>query len=139
MPKRLYLVIVMGKKNVLIVTDGTIRVKKMAEKIAIALEGNEIFMKEASSFAGNDILPAELIFLGCEEASPPSFDYLEELLQHINLANRPLGIFSPNSKDAIKYLSRIVMDSEAALYREAFLAENSDNIMKWTARVLASK
>ena len=126
-----------GKKSVLIITDGTEKVKIMAEDIAAALKGNKILIKDALSFIGTDLLPAELLFIGCEEPSPPSFDFFEDLLQHINLANRPLGIFSPSSNEAVLYLDRIVRDSEAALYSEPFFANNNGDIEKWTARVLA--
>ena len=131
--------IVKRKKSVLIVTDGTEKVKKMAENIAAALKGNKILLKDSSSFSGTDLLPAEILFFGCEKPSPPSFDYFETLLQHINLAGRPLGIFSPNSKEALKYLSRIVKDSEAALYSEAFITENARGIEEWTTRIIAAK
>jgi len=130
---------VSGKKRVLIVTDGAEEIKKMAENIAAALEGNSILIKDGSNFAGTDLLPADVLFFGCEKPSPPSFGYLEELLQHINLAGRTFGVFSPNSEEAIQYLIRMAKDSDAALNAEPFLAENSGNIKKWTTMVLAGK
>ena len=122
-----------GKKSVLIVTDGTKEVTKMAEDIAAALKGNKVLLKGISSFVGNDLLQAEFLFFGCKEPAPPSFKYFEDLLQHINLAGRPLGIFSPGSTEAVQYLSRLVKDSEAALFPEPFFA---GNVEKWAAGVL---
>ena len=125
-----------GKKSILIVSDGTEKVNKMANDIAEALKGNNISLKDALSFRGTDLLPADVLFFGCEEPSPSSFDYLELLLQHINLAGRPLGIFSPDSKDALKYLSRISIASEAVLYPEPFITDNAGNSKIWAAKVL---
>ena len=130
---------VSGKKNVLIVTDGAEKARKIAKEIAAALKGNKVLIKDASAFVGTDILPAEVLFFGCSEPSPSSFGYIEELLQHINLARRPLGIFSSASRKSIQYLARISKDSEAALYKEPFLAENSRDIERWSTLVLAGK
>ena len=128
-----------GKKSVLIVTDGVEKVKEMAMDIAAALKGNRVLIKDASAFAGTDILPAEVLFFGCEEPSPPSFGYFEELLQHINLAGRTLGIFTSNSKKAAQYLVNMARDSEAVLNTQPFSAGNSGDIEKWANMVLAGK
>ena len=111
----------------------------MAKEIAAALDGNSIVIKKASEFSATDLLPAEILFLGCEEPSPASFSYLEELLQHINLIGRPCGIFSPDSKKAIKYLSGIVASSEAVCYSSPLFAEDIKGIKKWTTGVIAAK
>ena len=121
-----------GNKSVLIVTDGTHQVKKMAEDIAAALRGSKVLLKDASSFTGTDLLPANVLFFGCEEPSPPSFEYIEDLLQHINLAGRSIGIFSSGSMNAVQYLARMVRYSEASLNPEPFVAENYQDIDKWT-------
>jgi len=76
----------------------------------------------ADQFSGDNLLPAQTFFLGCEEPNPSSFYYIEDLLKHINLAGRSCGIFSSNAK-ALKYLSSLVHDSEAAV-GETFLAKN---------------
>ena len=120
-------------------TDGTEKVIKIAEDIAATLRGNRIIMKDASTFAGTDLLPAAALFFGCEEPSPPSFGYFEDLLRHINLASRPLGIFTHSSQKAVQYLVRMVKDSEAALNPEPFLAVHSGDIKKWTTMVLTGK
>ena len=126
-----------GKKSIIIVTDGTQKITKMAEDIAIALKENTVLIKDASSFNGTDLLPAHVIFLGCEEPSPPSFHYLEDLFKHINLASRLLGIFTSGSEKTVKYLVRMVRDSEATLFPTYFLAEKSGDIFKWSTMVLA--
>ncbi|GHV90990.1 hypothetical protein AGMMS50268_14930 [Spirochaetia bacterium] len=102
-------------------TDGTGPIRSIAEQINTALRGCQTLIVSAAEFAGNDILPAEAFFLGCEKPRPPSFAYLAELLGHINLAGRPCGVFSVDSERAIKYLSALVHDCEAAL-GEPFLA-----------------
>ena len=127
------------KKTILIVTDGTEKVKKMADDIASVLKGNSVLIKDASSFAGTDLLPAEILFFGCEKPSPPSFGYFEDLLQHINLAGRSLGIFTPGSKKAAQYLGRMVKASEAALFPEPLSSDSSKEIKKWTAMVMAGQ
>jgi hypothetical protein len=128
-----------GEKSVLIVTDGAEKVNKMAQDIAAVLEGHHTLIKEASAFLGTDLLPAEVLFIGCEEPSPRSFAYFEEVLQHINLAGRFLGVFSPNSRKAIQYLTSIVINSEAALNPKPLFGENLGDISKWAPMVLAGE
>ena len=128
-----------GAKRVLILTDGTERVKKMAEDIAIVLKGNSILLKDASAFAGNDLLPAKVLFFGCEDPSPPSFGYFEILLQHINLAGRFLGVFSHNSIEAVQYLARMAKKSDVSLCPKPFFAKNSKDLEKWATIVLTGK
>jgi len=123
------------KKTVLIITDESGETEKMAARIAAALKGNEILIKKPSEFKGNDILPADVFFLGCEKPAPDSFAYLEDLLKHINLAGRPCGIFSPGSDKVIKYLSNIVKDSEAALSPEP-LAGSMEGIDSWVQKII---
>jgi len=130
---------VSGAKTILIVIDGTQKVKKTAEDIAVALKGNKVVLKDASVFAGTDLLPADVVFIGCDEPSPPSFRYLDDLFQHINLAGRPLGIFSSGSDKTIQYLTKMVKDSEVALYPEPFIIKNSGDIKNWITMVLAGR
>ena len=111
----------------------------MAEHIAAALKGNKVVTKDAADFAGTDLLPAQVLLFGCEEPAPPSFSYLEEMLQHINLANRSCALFSPKSKKAVQYLAKMVKSSEAALYPDHLLTEDAGNIEKWTAGVMVKK
>ena len=127
------------KKTVLIVTDGTDKVTQMAEKIAKALKGNRVLLKIASEFAGTDLLPAGVVFLGCSEPSPLSFKYLDELLHHINLAGRSCGIFSPSSAKALQYLKNLLKSSDIALNSEPMTEVNSANVNNWAVAVLAGK
>jgi hypothetical protein len=88
---------------------------------------------QAGSFSGDDLLPAYVFFLGCAEAQPPSFHYIEDLFKHINLAGRSCGIFSSNAK-ALKYLSSLVRDSEAAVGKPFIIkggAANSAKLQNW--------
>jgi hypothetical protein len=124
------------KKNVLIVTDGAVSTMKAAEQIAAELADSQVVVRAAADFAGTDILPAEVFFLGCEAPNPPSFAYLEELLRHINLAGRPCGVFSPKSEKAVEYLAGLVKDCEAVL-GEAFLSsKDGAGFKKWVKSIL---
>jgi hypothetical protein len=124
------------EKTVLIVTDGSEGAVKTAADIAAALKGNKVSVKSASEFQGNDILPAEAFFLGCEKPAPDSFAYLEDLLKHINLAGRPCGVFSPASEEAAKYLAGLVHDSEAALKAEPLLSDFGADVKGWVQSVV---
>ena len=108
-----YIIAVEQRKTALIVTDGTEAIKKIAEALSTALKGYKTAIRPAESFAGTDLLPAHVFFLGCEKPKPPSFSYLDEMLQHINLSGRPCGIFSTDSK-AINYLSKLIEASGAS-------------------------
>jgi hypothetical protein len=101
-------------KKALIITDGTELINSIAKPIKTALTGFTVKICHADKFAGNDILPVDVFFLGCENPSPSSFAYIEELLSHINLVSRKCGVFSTNQK-ALKYLGDILKDSEADL------------------------
>ena len=125
------------RKNVLIVTDGSAEMVKLAEKIAAALKGNKVSAKAVSEFNGNDILPADAFFLGCEKPRPASFAYLADLLKHINLAGRSCGVFSTGSETATKYLAGLVRDCEAALNPEPLLAGNSLGVKNWAQSVVS--
>ena len=126
-----------GKKAVLIITDGTEKVTAMAEKIAKTLRGSRVLIKEASGFAGTDLLPAEVVFIGCSEPSPPCFGYLYELLQHINLAGRKCGVFSPSSKKALQYLKGMLKSCEITLNPTQMTEANSAETENWTASVFS--
>jgi len=125
-------------KTVLIITDGAVETAKMAAGIEKALKGNKVSVKAASEFLGNDILPAEVFFLGCEKPNPDSFSYLADVLKHINLAGRPCGVFSPGSEKTAKYLAGLVKDCEAALNPEHLTGSGTD-AGKWARKVVSGK
>ena len=127
---------VKAKKNVLIVTDGSSEVTGMAAEIAAALKGNKVLTKAASEFMGNDILPADVFFLGCEKPAPGSFAYLADMLKHVNLVGRPCGVFSPGSEKAVRYLAGLVKDCEAALNPEPLFPCAALDVEKWAQNVL---
>ena len=126
-----------AKKTVLIITDESGETAKMAGGIAAALKGNKVTVKSASEFMGNDILPAEAFFLGCEKPNPDSFSYLADLLKHINLAGRPCGVFSPGSEKVIKYLAGLVKDSEAALNPKPLLPGSAGSVKTWANKIIS--
>ena len=101
-------------KKALIITDGTESIQNIARLISDALKGFNVKLCSGENFEGTDLLPADVFFLGCEKPNPPSFDYLEKMLSHINLASRKCGVFSVTEKP-LKYLCDIVKDCEADL------------------------
>ena len=109
----------------------------MASGIAAALGDETVTLKSASDFKGNDLLPAEAFFIGCEKSSPDSFIYLTNLLKHINLVGRPCGVFSSGSEKTIKYLAGLVKDCEAAINSEGFWAGNGKDIGQWARNVVS--
>ena len=125
------------RKNVLIVTDESAETAKLASEIAAVLKDDKVSAKAALSFKGNDILSADVFFLGCEAPKPDSFAYLTDLLKHINLAGRPCGVFSPGSEKAADYLAGLLNDSEAALKAKYFTGSGPD-IKNWAQSVLSS-
>ena len=127
-----------SKKTVLVLTDGSEGTLKIAEGIVSALKDSKVSMKTASEFRGNDILPAEAFFLGCEKAKPASFAYLADVLKHINLAGRSCGVFTSGSMNAAKYLAALVRDSEAALNPEPLLAGSEAAVKKWAQKVISA-
>ena len=124
-------------KSALIVIDGT-AVEKFADMISAALKGYKTVIRRAESFAGTDILPADIFFLGCETPEPASYSYIEQMLQHINFSGRCCGIFATESK-ALKYLSRLVKDSGVSLGEPLLVNDSTTNsalIKKWTHDIL---
>ena len=124
-----------NKKTVLIVTDGSEKVTIMAESITRALKGKKVTIKTGSEFAGTDLLPADFLFIGCDQPSPESFGYLDRMLQHINLAGRGCGVFSPESKKAALYLTKMLKSSEVSLKAEPLFAAESGEIPEWVSRI----
>jgi hypothetical protein len=126
----------MENRKIAIITDGTAPIQELAGNIAAIIgesHGYSTALFQAESFSGDDLLPAYVFFLGCTEAKPPSFHYIEDLFQHINLAGRSCGIFSSNAR-ALKYLSSLVRDSETAVGRPFMVkggAANSEKLQKW--------
>ena len=122
-----------AKKKVLIITDGTESVDLIAQFVKNELTGCKVMVCPADKFAGTDLLPSEVFFLGCGKPSPESFSYLEEMLAHINLAGRKCGIFSTNEK-ALKYLRGIVKDCDADLGEPLLVADgkiHAPSVKKW--------
>ena len=111
---------------------------KAADVICTALEGCQTVVRQAESFAGTDLLPTDIFFLGCEAPQPTSFSYLDQMLRHINLSGRCCGVFSANKK-ALKYLSKLVKDSGVSLGKPLLIkdtAATTEIIKKWTQDIL---
>jgi len=121
------------RESVLIVIDGDEKTELAAEAIARGIMetwgwgGTRITIKPGAIFRVEDLLRADVFFIGCERPSPPEFGGLEELLQHINLAGRRCGIFSmavppsiTETTETIRYLEGILKVSEAKLFSTPF-------------------
>jgi hypothetical protein len=99
-------------KKAIIITDGTESINLAAKEISGKLDGCKAKIIKADKFSPETLLPADIFFIGCENPKPSSFNYLEDVLLHINLAKRECGIFSPNEKTLV-YLKKILKDCEA--------------------------
>jgi hypothetical protein len=119
------------KKHVLIVTDGADSTVRIGERIAAELKKHDVVIRAASDFAGTDLLPVDVFFLGCEQPDPPSFAYLSELLRHINLAGRSCGVFSPDSAKPVAYLTGLARDCEAALGDPFVAKDGAAGLKEW--------
>ena len=125
-------------KKALIITDGTESIQSTAQLISGALSGFKVKICSAQNFDGTDLLAAEVFFLGCAEASPSFFSYLEEMLAHINLASRKCGIFSVKEKP-LKYLSKIIKDCEADAAEPLLVPDGKINktaLNKWIKNII---
>jgi hypothetical protein len=129
---------VKANKRIVIVTDGAEATLVLANRIAQEAAENMVVIKNAADFAATDILPAEACFFGCEAANPPSFSHFEEVLRHINLAGRPCGLFSPNSAEAVAYLSDIVLDSELVVSAPPLISSSAEaDIRGWVKNIIS--
>jgi len=134
------------KRKVLVVTDNGPVTVNIAKNIA-AVFGNAPFdhwsatVISAGDFSPTRILPVHAFFLGCEKPESPDFTPVKELFKHINLAGRPCGVFSTQA-NAIKYLSGLVRDSDAAL-GSPLVVENGSNdsrkLKKWVGGIIGDK
>jgi len=121
----------------LIIYDGSESLQSLALNIKESLNsvssGIKTTICQAKDFKGNELLPADIFFIGCETPSPSSFSWLEDFFSHINLASRKCGIFSVKTK-TVNYLRNILKNSEADI-AEPFIAENGEvkkaGIKKW--------
>jgi hypothetical protein len=127
----------MGKKKALIITDGSRTARTTALFIKQSLSDFRVKICPAKKFAGNDLLPVDVFFIGCKKPKPKTFTYLSELLAHINLASRKCGLFGANEK-TVKYLTAITADSEVD-YGEPLLASDDitqDTVNKWLKKII---
>jgi len=126
----------MKKKKVFILSDGSESVQEMAEQIALLLKDSDVSVKKAAEFQGTDLLPADILFIGCEAPSPGTFSYIEDLFKHINLAGRYCGVFSSGSEPAIDYLKALLKDCDITVNPEPLL--NSQNTAVWVKKTVTS-
>ena len=133
-----------AKRKVLIVTDNGS--ESIAKGIAAVLgsapfENWSAAVVSAGDFSPTRLLPVHAFFLGCEKPETPDFTPIKELFKHINLAGRPCGVFS-SQLNAVKYLSGLVRDSEAAL-GSPFIVENGAidrrKLQKWVGSIIGEQ
>ena len=130
----------------LIIFDNGAVTKKVTENIAAILgtapfENWSATVISAKDFSPTQLLPAQAFLLGCEKPEPPDFTGVKELLKHINLAGRPCGVFS-SQLSAVKYLSGLVRDSEAALGSPLVVengAVDGRKLQKWVGGIIGDK
>ena len=134
------------KKKVLIVADNGAITRGVTKNIA-AVFGTAPFVDwsaaviSAEDFSPTMLLSAHAFLLGCEKPESPGFMPVKELFKHINLAGRPCGVFS-SQLNAIKYLSGLVRDSEAALGSPLVVdkgAPDSRKLQKWIGGIIGDK
>jgi hypothetical protein len=98
-------------------------------------------VSSVKGFSPTLLLSAHAFLIGCEKPELPEFSDIKELLKHINLAGRPCGVFSTQA-NAIKYLSGLVRDSEAAL-GSPLIVENGAvdrrKLHKWLGGIIGDK
>jgi hypothetical protein len=134
------------KRKILIIADNGAVTRSVAKNIA-AIFGAEPFANwsaaviSAEDFSPTMLLSAYAFLLGCEKPEPLEFTGIKAVFEHINLAGRPCGVFSPQAS-AIKYLSRLVRDSEAALGSPLVVdkgAVDSRKLQKWVSGIIGGK
>jgi hypothetical protein len=134
------------KRKMLIIADNSDVTKSVAKNIA-AVFGTAPFADwsaaviSAKDFSPTKLLAAHAFLLGCEKPESPDFLPLKDLLKHINLAGRPCGVFSPQLS-AVKYLSGLVRDSEAALGEPLVVDKSppaSRKLQKWVGGIIGGK
>jgi len=128
----------------LIVTDNGAITGSIAGNIAAVFGGFagwSATVISAEEFSPTRLLPAHAFLLGCEKPEPPEFAGIKDLFKHINLAGRPCGLFSTQA-NAIKYLSGLVRDSEAAVGSPLVVKNNavdSLELQKWVGGIIGDK
>ena len=134
------------KRKILIIADNGAVTGNIAANIAAVFGGGTFTgwsatVIPAKDFSPTRLLPVQAFLLGCEKPAPPEFTGIEELFKHINLAGRPCGVFSTQN-NAIKYLSGLVRDCEAAL-GNPLVVENgksdSRKLKKWVGGIIGDK
>jgi hypothetical protein len=137
---------VKSKRKILIITDNGNVTGSVAKDIA-AVFGAAPFANwsaaviSAKDFSPTKLLAAHAFLLGCEKPESPDFIPIKDLFKHINLAGRPCGVFSPQA-NAVKYLSGLVRDSEAALGEPLVVEKGppgSRKLQKWVGGIIGDK
>jgi hypothetical protein len=130
------------QKKVIILTDSSASIQPIANGIAAvvgAYSGYQTDIIKAEDFNGVELLPTCAFFLGCESPKPTSFTYIEDMLEHINLAGRPCGIFS-SKPDTLDYLSSLLKASEAVTdfsFKNGM--EKGVELHNWVQSIIGSK
>jgi len=120
----------------LIITDGDPATTALAARVGAALPRPfEPAVVTAAELQPEDLLPAEVFFIGCAIPGPPAFGPLEKLLRHINLAGRRCGVFTPGPESAAAYLRALTADCEAAV--SSWTAGGGDPLEAWAKRAAA--
>jgi hypothetical protein len=126
--------------TVLIVIDGSEKIRRIATSLAERFKGKKVVLMEGADFAATDLLPAETILIGCEHPRPATFTEWERVLKGYQISRAvPAVFFRLHLMKQIGYLRDIVRDSDLHIAAEPYLAERSDDIGSWTADILGRR
>ena len=130
-------------EKILVITDDTDAARYFADEVARYFENSpslryHVSIVDAAGFSGTDLLPVFAFLIGCELPNAFAPYYISDFFNHINLAGRPCGIFSPN-REALKYLAGMLKPSEAAI-GNPFIFKNGaieeKELAKWVDGIL---
>ena len=125
--------------TVLIIVDGSDRIRAVGTAIGRSLSDCKVVVMDAADFAATDLLPADACFIGCETPNPHGFAELVRVLKGINLAGRPCGLFSLDSAQSIEYLRSTVRDADFRLNPVPYFADFSGDPGAWAADTLGRR
>jgi hypothetical protein len=137
---------VKSKRKILIIADNGDVTRSVAKNIAAVFGAAPFADWSAAVISAKDFSPVKLLaahafLLGCEKPNIPEFADIKEIFKHINLAGRPCGVFS-SQLNAVKYLSGLVRDSEAALGEPLVVGKSppaTRKLQKWVGGIIRDK
>lgn len=135
------------KRQVLVVTEGTPSLRKLRHSLCTnlsdVLDGEaDIVEKDFSDFVAVDLLRADAYFFGARQTGTLEFAEFARVIRGINLAGRPCGLFSDDSRVGVDGLSALVADAEPRINPAFFIASEAGSdlsLMNWIAETLGKR